>query len=103
LNKGRATRRVASGELHGGTNVSPVFRNAGRALPAIIQKMMRDPTAPVCPIPGLGRCVRERCTFWDAATEECTEDCFNPGDGEEGAAARNPDEPCVILYYEDFD
>ena len=58
---------------------------------------MPDYTDPICPIPGLGFCVRERCNFWDEAKEECTADCF------EADAPNSPDEPCLITFYEDYD
>jgi hypothetical protein len=64
--------------------------------------MMRDYTTPICPIPGLGHCVRERCNFWDEDKEECTADCFASTDPEAGAAA-NPGGGCIIGFYEDFD
>ncbi len=47
---------------------------------------MRDHTITICPIPGLGHCVRERCNFWDEAKEVCTADCFDATDPETGAA-----------------
>jgi hypothetical protein len=59
--------------------------------------MMCDHTTPICPLPGLGQCVRERCNFWDEEKEECTADC---GDG---ASAPDPDGPCLITFYEDYD
>jgi hypothetical protein len=65
--------------------------------------MMQDHTTPICPLPGLGYCVRERCNFWDEDKEECTADCFEAGDPVEASAARDPDEPCVISFYEDYD
>ena len=42
--------------------------------------MLRDHTTIICPLPGLGHCVRERCNFWDEDHEECTCDCFDTGD-----------------------
>jgi hypothetical protein len=59
--------------------------------------MLRDPTIPICPFPGLGHCVRERCNFWDEEKEECTADCWDDG------SAPHPDEPCLITFYEDYD
>lgn len=55
----------------------------------------------ICPIPGLGDCVRERCNFWDEGNEECACDCFNTGDP--AGSPRDPDGPCVISFYEDYD
>jgi hypothetical protein len=63
---------------------------------------MLDQTTPICPIPGLGHCVRERCNFWDEDKEVCTADCFDSTDQEAGVAA-NPDGGCIIGFYEDFD
>jgi len=60
--------------------------------------MIRDHTTPICPIPGLGYCVRERCNFWDEDREECTADCFETGD-----PTRDPDGSCLITFYEDYD
>jgi hypothetical protein len=65
--------------------------------------MLRDHTIPICPLPGLGHCVRERCNFWDEAKEECTADCFETGDPMEAGSTRDPDGPCVITFYEDYD
>jgi hypothetical protein len=59
--------------------------------------MMCDHTTPICPLPGLGHCVRERCNFWDEEKEECTADC---GDG---GSTPDPDGPCLISFYEDYD
>jgi hypothetical protein len=59
--------------------------------------MQRDHTTPICPLPGLGHCVRERCNFWDEDKEECTADCFDDG------SIPDPDGPCLITFYEDYD
>ena len=65
--------------------------------------MMRDHTTPICPIPGIGHCVRERCNFWDEDNEECTSDCFDTCDPVDVGAKPAPDAPCVISFYEDYD
>jgi hypothetical protein len=63
---------------------------------------MHYETTPICPLPGLGYCVRERCNFWDEDQEVCTADCFDAADQETGAAS-NPGGGCIIAFYEDFD
>jgi hypothetical protein len=63
---------------------------------------MLDHTTPICPIPGLGHCVRERCNFWDEDKEECTADCYDATDQETGVPS-NPDGGCILSFYEDFD
>jgi hypothetical protein len=65
--------------------------------------MLRDHTIPICPLPGLGHCVRERCNFWDEDKEECTADCFDTGDPVDAGAEPDPNAPCVISFYEDYD
>jgi len=64
---------------------------------------MRDDTTPICPLPGLGYCVRERCNFWDEDSQECTAACFEAGDPLDAGSPADPDAPCVISFYEDFD
>jgi hypothetical protein len=59
--------------------------------------MIHDLTTPICPLPGLGYCVRERCNFWDEDKEECTADCFEDG------LTRDPGGACVISFSEDYD
>ena len=66
------------------------------------KKIMGSPTIPICPLPGLGHCVRERCNYWDDGQEECTATCFDSTDQETGARA-NVDGGCLISFYEDFD
>jgi hypothetical protein len=63
---------------------------------------MQDHTTPICPLPGLGHCVRERCNFWDEDKEVCTADCFDATDPHT-AAGFNPDGDCIIGCYEDLD
>jgi hypothetical protein len=63
---------------------------------------MPDHTTPICPIPGLGHCVRERCNFWDEEIEVCTADCYDAMDPEAGAAP-NSNGGYIISFYEDFD
>jgi hypothetical protein len=64
---------------------------------------MEDYTILICPQPGLGHCVRERCNFWDEAKEECTADGFETGDPAASGSTRDPNGPCVITFYEDYD
>jgi hypothetical protein len=64
---------------------------------------MIDHTTPICPIPGLGHCVRERCNFWDEAKEECTADCFQADGPLDATEAPALDTPCLISFYEDYD
>jgi hypothetical protein len=65
--------------------------------------MLQDHTTIICPLPGLGRCVRERCNFWDEDRDACTCDCFDTDGQVEAGSNRNPDESCVISFYEDYD
>jgi hypothetical protein len=65
--------------------------------------MLCDHTTPICPLPGLGHCVRERCNFWDEDKEECTADCFETCDSAEAGSPRDPNGACVISFYEDYD
>jgi hypothetical protein len=60
-------------------------------------------TITICPIPGLGHCVRERCNFWDEDNEACTCDCFDTSDPLDIDAKPDPNAPCVISFYEDYD
>jgi hypothetical protein len=64
---------------------------------------MQDYTAPICPIPGLGVCVRERCNFWDDKTQECTSDCYIANDPSAGTSNPDLDTPCSISCFEDYD
>ena len=62
------------------------------------EKSMNDDPFPICPLPALGYCVRERCNFWDDDHEECTAACFDdPG------SRPDPDAPCLIMFCEDYD
>jgi hypothetical protein len=65
--------------------------------------MIRDHTILICPLPGLGQCVRERCNFWDMDREECTCDCFDACDPVEAGSPGNPGGSCLISFIEDFD
>jgi hypothetical protein len=65
--------------------------------------MIRDETTPICPIPGLGHCVRERCNFWDEDREECTAACFDTGDPVDAGPEPDPNASCLISFYEDYD
>ena len=64
---------------------------------------IRDHTSPICPLPGLGHCVRDRCNFWDEAKEECTADCYETCDPGGAGPGRDPGGPCLISFYEDHD
>jgi hypothetical protein len=79
----------------GGPGVSPVHIYSW-------DESMRDEIFPICPLPGLGHCVRERCNFWDEAQEVCTADCCDALDPEAGAAS-HPGGGCILSFYEDFD
>ena len=65
--------------------------------------MLRDHTTIICPLPGLGHCVRERCNFWVEDQDACTCDCFDTGGPGEAGSSRDPDGPCVISFSEDYD
>jgi len=65
--------------------------------------MMRDHTTPICPLPGLGHCVRERCNFWDEDREECTAACFEARDQAQSDYSFDSEGPCVINFQEDHD
>ena len=64
---------------------------------------MMDPRRPVCPIPYLGRCMYERCNFWDEKRQECSGLCFGEYDTLEAIASPQGDWPCVIHWTEDSD
>ena len=59
---------------------------------------MRDHTTPICPLPGLGHCVRERCNFWDEDNEECTSDCFDTCDPVDAGSTGTPTGPASFLF-----
>ena len=65
-------------------------------------KMIND-TIPICPLPGIGPCVRERCNFWDEDHQECTSDCFATYDPIDVTSKPELDAPCVISFCEDDD
>jgi hypothetical protein len=65
--------------------------------------MMRDQTTPICPLPGLGHCVRERCNFWDEKSQECASDCLDIHNPMDATRKLDPGAPCVISFYEDDD
>jgi len=62
-----------------------------------------DHASPICPLPGLGHCVRERCNFWDEVAQECTGACFEPYEPAESGSPTDPVGPCLISFYEDYD
>ena len=54
----------------------------------------------LCPIPGMGYCLYDRCPYWDEARQECDADCLQarePGDSDAFEC------PCTIHWTEDFD
>ena len=54
----------------------------------------------LCPIPGLGHCLYDRCPYWDAARQECDADCLqSPEAGDSGFS----EGPCTIHWTEDYD
>jgi hypothetical protein len=65
--------------------------------------MVHNFTTPICPIPGLGHCVRERCNFWDEDKEECTAACFETHNPMDATDSPELDPPCVISFFEDYD
>ena len=64
---------------------------------------MIDHTTPICPLPGLGPCVRERCNFWDEEQEECAADCNQTCDPIDATSQADLESPCVISFEEDYD
>jgi hypothetical protein len=85
--------------------VNPHLDPADRVLAATSHENLEVPdhATPICPLPGLGPCVRERCNFWDDTKEECTGDCFQAYDSIDATEATTLDTPCVISFYEDND
>jgi hypothetical protein len=65
--------------------------------------MLRDHTTPICPLPGLGQCVRERCNFWDEELKECVADCYQTCEPIDATSKGDLDSPCVIAFEEDYD
>ncbi len=58
----------------------------------------------ICPIPGLGYCLYERCQYWDAARQQCDADCLWPSEGSpETDDTELTDGPCTIHWTEDYD
>jgi hypothetical protein len=64
---------------------------------------MIDDRRPLCPIPYLGRCILERCNFWDEERQECSGLWLGEYDPLEKTASPQPDSPCTIHWTEDFD
>lgn len=64
---------------------------------------MRENDSPICPIPGLGFCVRERCNFWDLEKEQCSGACFGDWTPLEAGEQLAFGAPCLISWYEDPD
>jgi hypothetical protein len=65
--------------------------------------MLRDCTTPIRPLPGPGRCVRERGNFWDEEKEEGAAECYETGEPMDATAKADLETPCVIAFYEDDD
>ncbi len=63
----------------------------------------RDHTISICPLPGMGHCVRERCNFWDEAKEECTADDYEACDPAGSGPNWDLEGRCLITFYEDYD
>jgi len=66
------------------------------------EQMILD-TTPICAIPRMRYCVWERCNFWDDDKEEGTAACFDTWNMVDAQLLGNPDWPCVISFYEDYD
>ncbi len=64
---------------------------------------MEENHRPVCPIPHLGFCVRERCNFWDEDKQECSGLCFEGYTPLEPPGSFFLDSPCTIYWTEDED
>jgi len=54
----------------------------------------------LCPIPDMGFCIYERCSFWDAARQVCDADCVQSRMASE---TETPEDCCTIYWTEDFD
>jgi len=68
---------------------------------------MNASDTPICPIPGLGHCVGDRCNYWDAE-----KGCIGVGmcfDSEPREAVASPDaadpfaDQIILSAYEDLD
>jgi hypothetical protein len=64
---------------------------------------MTQPRFIVCPLPGMGDCIRERCVFWEEAGQECGCDCLETGGPAESGSGFDPEFPCQVAYSEDYD
>ena len=64
---------------------------------------MGENDSPFCPIPDMGYCIRERCTFWDEDRQECTGTCFDAQDQAQSDYSFDSEGPCVINFQEDYD
>ncbi len=54
----------------------------------------------LCPMPGMGYCIYDRCPYWDDTRQECDADCLQ---SEEAEARSSGEGPCIIPWTEDFD
>ena len=65
--------------------------------------MPRDYTTPICPLPGPGHCVLERCSCRDEEKAEGAAECYETGEPIDATAEPDLETPCVIAFYEDDD
>lgn len=61
---------------------------------------MTTPDETLCPIPGMGYCLYEKCPYWDHTRQECDADCFK---SQESGSSEPSDGPCIIHWTEDYD
>jgi len=54
----------------------------------------------LCPIPGMGYCIYEKCPFWDQDRQECDADCLKDQDSNQTEPTAGP---CTIHWTEDND
>ena len=54
----------------------------------------------LCPMPGMGYCIYDRCPYWDAAGQVCDADCLQ---SQELDCPGPSEGPCTIHWTEDFD
>ncbi len=54
----------------------------------------------LCPMPGMGHCIYERCPYWDSSRAECDADCLL---NRMASETETPEDCCIIHWTEDFD
>ncbi len=54
----------------------------------------------LCPMPGMGHCIYDRCPYWDADRQECDADCLQDRIKNETEIS---EDCCIIHWTEDFD